>query len=49
MSSTEWDPTDDDSDRDKKDRFGDALAALAVETSPDLDPVDAVRESRRDV
>lgn len=33
-------------DGDEEDRFGDALAALAVEDAPDIDPVRAVRETR---
>lgn len=49
MSSTEWRPDDlnDGSDNDLK--FGDALAELAVEDAPGIDPVEAVRESRENV
>ncbi|WP_418281204.1 hypothetical protein [Halorubrum sp. DTA98] len=49
MSSTEWRPSDDEDDPDENVGFGDALAELAVEDSPEIDPVDAVRESREDV
>jgi len=48
MSSSEWRPEDDD--RPSEDlKFGEALAELAVENAPDVDPVEAVRESREDV
>jgi len=49
MSSTEWRPTDDEDGPDENLGFGDALAELAVEDAPEIDPVDAVRESREDV
>ena len=49
MSSTEWRPTDDEDGPDENFGFGDALAELAVEDAPEIDPVDAVRESREDV
>lgn len=48
MSSSEWRPSDDDG-RDGDLGFGDALAELAVEDTAEIDPVDAVRESREDV
>ncbi|WP_158603199.1 hypothetical protein [Halorubrum sp. Atlit-26R] len=49
MSSTEWRPSDEEDDTDENLGFGDALAELAVENAPDIDPVEAVRESREDV
>ena len=49
MSSTEWRPADDEDGPDETLGFGDALAALAVEDAPEVDRVDAVRESREDV
>jgi hypothetical protein len=49
MSSTEWGPADDEGGPDENLGFGDALAELAVEDTPDIDPVDAVRQSREDV
>jgi len=48
VSSTEWRPEEDD--RPSEDpKFGEALAKLAVEDTPEIDPVEAVRESREDV
>ncbi|WP_123621635.1 hypothetical protein [Halorubrum sp. CSM-61] len=48
MSRSEWRPDDDR--RPAEDlKFGEALAELAVEDSPEIDPVEAVRESREDV
>jgi len=49
MSSTEWRPDDSEEGSDKERKFGDALAALAVEDTPDIDPVEAVRDSRENV
>ena len=49
MSSTEWRPSDEEDGPDENHGFGDALAELAVEDAPEIDPVDAVRESREDV
>jgi hypothetical protein len=49
MSSTEWRPDDDDDESETDLKFGDALAELAVEDAPDIDPVEAVRESRENV
>jgi hypothetical protein len=49
MSSTEWRPDDDDHESEPDLKFGDALAELAVEDAPDIDPVEAVRESRENV
>ena len=49
MSSTEWRPTDAENRSNDDLGFGDALAELAVETAEDVDPVEAVRESREDV
>lgn len=49
MSGTEWRSTDDEDGPNENVDFGDALAELAVEDAPDIDPVDAVRESREDV
>lgn len=49
MSSTEWRPDDADDESDTGLKFGDALAELAVEDTPDIDPVEAVRESRENV
>ncbi len=48
MSSTEWRP-DDGHERIDGLEFGDALAELSVTDAPEIDPVDAVRESREDV
>jgi len=48
MSSSEWRPEEDDR-RSKELSFGEALAELAVEETPEVDPVEAVRESREDV
>lgn len=48
MASTDWRPDDWDPPDDRQ-KFGDALAALAVDDVPDIDPVEAVRESREDV
>lgn len=48
MSGSKWRPEDDD--RPSGDlKFGEALAELAVEDAPEVDPVEAVRESREDV
>lgn len=48
MSTTEWRPEKED--RPSEDlKFGEALAKLAVEDTPEVDPVEAVRESREDV
>jgi hypothetical protein len=47
MSRTEW--SADDSDGSPEKQFGDALAALAIEDSAEVDAVTAVRESREDV
>lgn len=49
MSSTEWRPEDEEEEFDENRKFGDALAELAVEDTPDIDPVDAVRDAREDV
>jgi hypothetical protein len=49
MSSTEWRPDDADDESDTDLKFGDALAELAIEDTPDIDPVEAVRESRENV
>jgi hypothetical protein len=49
MSNTEWRPTDDEDAPDETLGFGDALSELAVDDAPDIDAVDAVRESREDV
>lgn len=49
MSSTEWRPSDKEDGPDEHLGFGDALAELAVEDAPEIDPVEAVRESREDV
>jgi len=48
MSSPGWRPEDDDR-ASKKPRFGEALAELAVEETPEVAPVEAVRKSREDV
>mgnify|MGYP000256505578 CR=1 FL=1 len=49
MSSTKWRPDDADDESDTIHKFGDALADLAIEDTPDIDPVEAVRESRENV
>lgn len=49
MSSPKWRPADNEDGSDENLTFGDALAELAVEDTPDVDPIDAVRESREDV
>mgnify|MGYP006926874294 CR=1 FL=1 len=49
MSGTEWRPSDEEDGPDENHGFGDALAALAVEDAPEIDPVEAVRESRENV
>ncbi|GAB7009582.1 hypothetical protein JCM31271_15250 [Halorubrum trueperi] len=48
MSNTEWRPTAEDDGPDENLGFGDALTELAVENAPDIDPVNAGRESRED-
>ena len=48
MSSSEWRPEEDDRPSESL-KFGEALAELAVEDTPDIDPVEAVRESREDI
>jgi len=48
MSGSKWRPEEDD--RPPKDlKFGEALAELAAEEPSEVDPVEAVRESREDV
>jgi len=48
MSISEWRP--EEGDRPSEDlKFGEALAELAVEETPEIDSVEAVRESREDV
>lgn len=49
MSGTEWRPTNEEDGPDTNLGFGDALAELAIKNVPEIDPVDAVRESREDV
>jgi|GEM_PF-4812781 hypothetical protein len=48
MSRTEWRPDDGRERLDELD-FGDALAELSITDAPEIDPVDAVRESRENV
>jgi len=49
MASTEWRPDEIEDSVDTDVPFGDALAALAVDTETDIDPVAAVRESREEI
>lgn len=48
MSRSGWRSEEDDRPSEEL-RFGEALAEFAVEESPEVDPVEAVRESREDV
>lgn len=48
MSSPDWRPADYD-DREKDEKFGDALADLAIDDAPEVDSLEGVRESREDV
>ncbi|WP_158598864.1 MULTISPECIES: hypothetical protein [unclassified Halorubrum] len=49
MSGTEWRPSDEEDGPEENLGFGDALATLAVEDAPEIDSVEAVRESRENV
>ena len=48
VSSSEWRPEENNRPSTEL-KFGEALAELAVEETPEVDPVEAVRESREDV